>query len=130
VAVIVVDASVLIGFLDAKEPHHRRAVAALTAMGGESLVLPASGYAEILVGPARRGAEAATIVDEVLTALAVQVEPVTRDIARRAAVLRAGHGPLRLPDALVLATGDVLSATTVLTADRAWPRISRRALVI
>jgi predicted nucleic acid-binding protein len=49
VAVIVVDASVVIGFLDAQDPHHRRAVAALTAMGGESLVLPASAYAEILI---------------------------------------------------------------------------------
>ena len=127
---IVVDASVMIGFLDAKDPHHRRAVATLTAMGGESLVLPASAYAEILVGPARRGVEAVATVDEVLTALAVHVEPVTRDVARRAAVLRAAHRPLRLPDALVLATGDVLSATTVLTADRRWSRISRRALVI
>lgn len=127
---IVVDASVLIGVLDANDPHHRRAVAALTAMAGESLVLPASAYAEILVGPSRRGAAAVAIVDEALTALAVQVEPVTRDVARRAAILRAAHRPLRLPDALVLATGDVLSATTVLTADRGWPRISRRARVI
>jgi predicted nucleic acid-binding protein len=61
VAVIVVDASVMIGLLDAKDPHHRRAVATLTAMGGESLVVPASAYAEILVGPARRGVEAGSV---------------------------------------------------------------------
>jgi hypothetical protein len=98
-------------------------------MAGESLVLPASAYAEILVGPAGRGA--AAIVDGALTALAVQVEPVTRDVARRAVdILQAGHRMLRLPDALILATGDVLSATTVLTADRGWSRISRRARVI
>jgi len=130
VALIVVDASVLIGFLDGRDPHHHRAVAALSAMGSESLILPASGYAEILVGPARRGPAALAVVDEALTALAIQVEPVTRDIARRAAMLRAGHRALRLPDALVLATADVLSATSVLTADSAWPRISRRAVVI
>ncbi len=96
--------------LDGEDRHHRRAVAALTASRGESLVLPASAYAEILVGPARRGVEAVAVVDEVLAALAIHVEPVTREAAGRAAVLRAGHGPLRLPDALVLATGDVLAA--------------------
>jgi len=72
--VIVLDASVVIGFLDAKDPHHQRAVAALTALRGESLVVPASVYAEILVGPARRGMEAVAVVDEVLAALAIQVE--------------------------------------------------------
>jgi hypothetical protein len=38
-----------------------------------------------------------------------------------------GRGPLALPDALVLATGDVLDATVV-TADRTWPRLSRRLI--
>ncbi|MGH7334276.1 MAG: type II toxin-antitoxin system VapC family toxin [Candidatus Rokuibacteriota bacterium] len=129
-AVIVVDASVMIGFFDGADRHHRRAVASLTASRDASLVLPASAYAEILVGPARRGVEAVAVVDEALAALAIHVEPVTREIAHRAAVLRAGHAPLRLPDALVLATADVLAAAAVLTADRAWPRISRRARVI
>lgn len=129
-AVVVVDASVMIGFLDGSDRHHRGAVAALTASRDASLVLPASAYAEILVGPARRGVEALAVVDDALAALAIHVEPVTHAIARRAAVLRARHAPLRLPDALVLATADILAAATVLTADRAWPRISRRARVI
>lgn len=129
-ALVIVDASVLIGFLDSTDRHHRRAVAALTASRNASLFVPASAYAEILVGPARRGEETMASVDEAMAALAIHVEPVTREIARRAAALRAGHASLRLPDALVLATADVLAAAAVLTADRAWPRISPRARVI
>jgi hypothetical protein len=58
------------------------------------------------------------------------VESLTAEIADRAALLRARHASLRLPDALVLATGDALAADAVLTAGSAWPRVSRRARVI
>ena len=126
----VVDASVIIAFLDGTDSHHRRAVAALTTASSQRLVLPASAYAEILVGAFRRGASAVSVVDEVVTELAIHVEPITAGIARRAAALRAAHRGLRLPDALVLATGDVLAATSVLTADRLWPRVSRRARLV
>src|SRR5579883_1007836 len=54
-AVIVLDASVVIAFLDSSDAHHASAVAALAAHQSEQLVLPASTYAEILVGPYRRG---------------------------------------------------------------------------
>jgi PIN domain nuclease of toxin-antitoxin system len=130
VALTVLDASVLVGFLDARDPHHRAAIDALGARRTESLVLPASGYAEVLVGPARRGAAPMAAVDETITELGIRIEPLTRDIASHAARLRATHRSLSLPDAFVLATGDVLDAAAVLTADRAWPRLSRRARVI
>ena len=127
---IVVDASVIIAFLDGTDSHHRRAVAALTTASSERLIVPASAYAEILVGVFRRGASAISVVDEILTELAMHVEPITAEIARRAAALRAAHRGLRLPDALGLATGDVLAAVSVLTADRLWPRVSRRARLV
>jgi predicted nucleic acid-binding protein len=130
VALIVVDASVMIGFLDAEDAHHEAAVDALEAAASDDLVLPATAYAEVLVAPARRGARAVDRVEEALSALALRVEPATRAIARAAAVLRARHRALRLPDALVLATGEVLGAAKVLTADHDWPGISRRAQVI
>lgn len=129
-ALIVVDASIVIGFLDADDAHHRTATAALEAAASDDLVLPATAYAEVLVAPARRGAAAVGRVDEALAALALRVEPVTPAIARTAATLRARHRALRLPDALVLATADVLGAANVLTADRAWPRISRKVRVV
>ena len=129
-ALIVVDASVLIAFLDADDAHHRRAVAAFTKRAGDAFVLPASAYAEVLIGPLRRAPAAGRIVDEAIDDLGIQIEPLTREISRRAARLRATHSSLRLPDALVLATGDILDAAAVLTADRAWPRISRRARLL
>ena len=127
---IVLDASVAIGFLDSADAHHAAAVAALTEHESAPLVLPASAYAEVLVGPWRRGARAVDAVDEFLTDLAVRVEPLNREIARHAARLRAAHARLTLADALVLATADVLDARAVLTADRSWPRLTRRARLI
>jgi predicted nucleic acid-binding protein len=47
-----------------------------------------------------------------------------------AAALRARHRSLRLPDALVLATAEVLGAAKVLTADRARTKISRKVRLI
>ncbi len=56
--------------------------------------------------------------------LTAEVEPVTRQIAARAAQLRAEHGDrLRLPEGLVLATGLQLRADRVLTTDSGWPDV-------
>jgi predicted nucleic acid-binding protein len=126
-ALIVLDASVVIAFLDAGDEHHGAAIAALEGTERDDRVLPASAYAEVLVSPMRRGGEAASKVDEALSAIAIRIEPTTSEIARAAARLRARYKSLRLPDALVLATGQVLNATRVLTADRGWPKLDPRA---
>jgi predicted nucleic acid-binding protein len=130
VAVVVLDASVLIAFLDASDRHHPAAVAAFEKVRSEQLVLPASAYAEVLVGPAGRGREALSVVRAFIADLALHVEPTSIKIAERAAQLRASHKSLRLPDALVIATADVLEATSLLTADRSWTRVTRRARLI
>ena len=129
-ALIVLDASVVIGFLDAADEHHEAAVAALAASASDDLVLPATAYAEILVAPARKGRASVDRVEEALSALTVRLEPVTPAIARSAATLHARHRSLRLPDALVLATADALGAEQVLTADRAWARMNRKVRLI
>ena len=130
-AIVVLDASAAIAFLDAADPHHSGAVAALTRLqGGSDMVLPASAYAEMLVGPARRGRAAVDAAREFVIDLALRVEPISADIAERAAGLRAAHRALKLPDALVIATADALEATLLLTADRTWTRVSRRARMI
>ncbi len=129
-ALIVLDASVVIAFLDSSDALHGDAVGALTANRSEDLVLPASAYAEILVAPLRRGMEAVARARQVMADLAIRIEPLTTEVADRAALLRARHASLRLPDAFVLATGETLEADVVLTADRAWPRVSRRARMI
>lgn len=123
-ALTVLDAGVVIGVLDASDPHHVAARSALAAaLGrGDALALPASAYAEAQVGPARQGQEPMRRLDAFLADLSAEVEPITRQVARRAARLRAEHGArLRLPDALVLATAIHLHADRVLTTDARWP---------
>ena len=55
------DAGVLIGFLDSDDAHHEPARQILTDAlhEGHQLAMAASAFAEVLVGPARRG-QAAT----------------------------------------------------------------------
>jgi PIN domain nuclease of toxin-antitoxin system len=130
VALVVLDASVIIAFLDSNDAHHGAAVAAVAAARDDDIVLPASAYAEVLVGPYGRGSSAVRKVEEFITDLGMRIEPLTREMASRAARLRAKGPRIGLPDALVLATGDVLGAGRVLTADRAWPAISKRARAI
>jgi len=129
VAVVVLDASVVIAFLDANDSHHTRAVSALSAAMTSDVVLPASAYAEVLVEPWRRGADAVAHVRKFVADFGIRIEPLTAEVAERAARLRSRHRGLRLPDALVLAATDILDAD-VLTCDRTWTRVSRRAEVI
>jgi predicted nucleic acid-binding protein len=120
--VTVLDAGVVIAGLDADDVHHAAAGAALAAAQdrGEAFVLPASAYAEILVRPAARGSEMVARVDTALDAMAISIADADREIARRAAGLRARHSKLRLPDALVIATAIELEADHLLTTDRRW----------
>lgn len=119
-ALTVLDAGVVIGVFDGRDAHHAAAVNAVRDARArrDDLVLPASAYAEILVQPMREGSEAVRSVDAGLDALRIRVEPATREIAARAASLRARHGrKLRLPDALVIATAEVVRARRLLTSD-------------
>ena len=132
-ALTVLDAGVVIAVLDATDAHHSAARAALREAldRGDDLVLPASAYAECLVGPLRRGPEAAETVDAFIDALPARVEPVTRSFARAAAALRARHGrAVRLPDSLVLATAIELQAHRLLTTDPGWPPLDVPVQVI
>jgi toxin FitB len=123
VALIVLDASVVIAHLTSGDVLHRSATAYLDEHAGDDLRLPASAYAEVLVGPAR----AAQIgpVRESLAEIGVVVETLTPEIAERAAAVRSEHRRMRLPDALVLATGAVRDADEIVTAERRWHRFDR-----
>lgn len=97
---IVLDASVLIGHLDARDPHHERAGALLAASDAEALGASTITLAETLVAPARAGQ-----LDEASAALERLgvVELVLGDEAPvRLAKLRA-ETALKLPDCCVLA---------------------------
>jgi predicted nucleic acid-binding protein len=130
VALVVLDASVVIAFLDPDDALHDAAVEALTEHQHDELLIPLSVYAEILVAPYRRGAEAVAEVEAFLVDFAIRIESMTPTIARAAAQLRSESRSIRLPDALVLSTADELDADSVLTGDESWTRISARVTLI
>ena len=128
-ALTVVDAGVLIGFMEATDTHHPQARAALAAARDQqnAVAIPASAFAECLVIPVRRGEEDVAAIRALLASFPIAIAPVDAAIAAAAARLRARHGQrLRLPDALVVATAEVLGADVLLTTDQGWP--SQRAL--
>jgi predicted nucleic acid-binding protein len=100
---LILDASVLIGLLDAADAHHERAVDDVGSadVAGRPLVAPASAYSEVLVAFARAGRLADA--REAIAAMGISVAPLTVPMAEQAAELCADHKQLRLPDAMVLA---------------------------
>ncbi|MCC5953331.1 MAG: hypothetical protein JJU45_14650, partial [Acidimicrobiia bacterium] len=74
-ALIHLDAGVVIGFLDAEDAHHTVARAAVgeAIEGGDRLAMAASVFAECLVGPARRGDEAVDLADELRVRLPIGI---------------------------------------------------------
>ena len=107
---LILDASVLIGLLDRGDAHHQAAVDDVEAADkrGDELLAPASAYSEALVAFARAGR--ASQAREAITAMGITVTPMTRELGELAAELRARHRRLRLPDAIVIATAQQLSA--------------------
>jgi len=126
----VLDAGVLIGFLDENDGQHRTAYQALddALARNDQVVLPASAYAEVLVGPSRVGVDAVETVRRLAVRLPLVIAPLDEEVAVAAADLRAHHRSLKLPDALVIATAVVLDADLLVTTDRRWP--SRSSLGI
>lgn len=122
-ALIVLDASVVIAATDANDDLHSACVDALRQLADDEFRLPASAYAECLVGPAR--SEKLERARRSIERLGAEVVPIDERIAVRSAEIRAEARSLRLPDALVLACGDILDAEVVLTADRRWAPFPR-----
>jgi predicted nucleic acid-binding protein len=124
-----IDAGVLIGFLDGNDAHHLAARDALAAARGraDQVAMPASAFAEALVSPSRSGDTAVRAVREFADRLPLVISAPDVEIAVVAAGLRAKHGQrLRLPDALVVATAIHSEADVLVTTDRSWP--TKRAL--
>lgn len=115
------DTSIVIAALnrhDAMHPAASRAVRAERAR--RALAISAITYAEILVGPLRAGPDAAAIVERF--AAQTRILDVSPSITRLAAELRATRG-LRLPDAVIVATGLRHEADYILTGDSRWKGI-------
>lgn len=128
-ALIALDASVLIALLDPGDAHHLAARASLDVYAEDDLRIPAHTLAEALVHPVRAGKDREA--RGLIAALEIAIDPVDEAIAVAAAKLRAKHGnALRMPDALVIAYADVRKATCLLTADARWTSWSRRVELV
>lgn len=128
---VVLDASVVIALLDPRDVHHESAARAVRELADRNtdFLVPTSCLAEVLVGFARNDAELDRIESLIRDAFGEPV-PLDAAVAREAARLRARHRALRLPHAIVLATGSTHEADVILTADERWKRIDHRVRVL
>lgn len=127
-ALILLDASVLIALLDPTDRLNGKAEQALTELVADELAIPASALAETLVQPARSGK--LELAQAAIGLLGLRVTPIDEAVAVEAARLRGRHRALKLPDALVLASGEVLAAAAILTGDQSWQSVSERVRLI
>lgn len=100
---IVLDASVLIGYLDGADSHHKAAEELLADAVDDDLGANSLTLAEVLVVPARSGR-----LDTVVSAISdvgVRELPFPTDTAVRLAELRASTG-LKMPDCCVLLSAE------------------------
>ena len=131
----ILDAGVLIGFLDETDPFHGAALEIIAGRGEtDELALPLVAYTEVAVGIVRAGAPA-PFFDTVLRRLVIEVMPATRGVGALAAQMRAladigGSRKWRLPDALVVATAIFHSADEIVTTDRNWPGLGEQDLEV
>ena len=121
---VALDADVVIAFLDAGDEQHAHAVDLLRPRlaAGEEIFIGASVYAEVMVRPLARGTGGR--VDEFIDAIGATVLAIDRELARRAAGLRARHRSLRLSDALSLATA-LMAGADLVTFDQRLRRVAR-----
>jgi predicted nucleic acid-binding protein len=119
--VALLDTSIVIAALNRDDALHQAAGRALLAeQSRHALAVSALTYAEILVGPLRAGPAAVEVVERF--AAQTRILEVSASIARLAAELRATRN-LRLPDAVIVATGLRHAAAVTLTADARWQGI-------
>ena len=121
---VAVDTAPLVYFLGGHAPRDALVddLLARAAAGELEVVASVVTEAELLVGALRAGSREAALVGQLFDGPAVRVVPVSRQVARRAAELRAGHG-LRMVDAVVAATALEEGCTALVGNDRASRRL-------
>ena len=130
-ATILLDTSTIVAYLSGAERASAAAtdvIDGLVGSGRNPAVVSAITVSEALVRPLQAGSESAVrlVEDFLLRFPNLRVEPVTVEIARRAARIRAPTAA-PTPDALILATGIVTGAQVVVGNDRSWPGVVERA---
>lgn len=119
--VTILDAGVLISYLDTDDAHHQssiRAMDEITQAGGD-FATSAVTISEALVRPARNGEREMRNAYYGLTIGArVSILEVETSIALEIARARAEQPSLKTPDAAVVATARIAGAERILTTDR------------
>ncbi len=125
-----VDSGVLIALLDDTDIHHAASSSAIVSAlrQGHSLAIAATTLAEILVRPYSVGDQAVSRCLNAIDRLPIAVIDLDRAISMKAAELRATIPGMRLPDATIVATAVVSSASALLTTDAKLARISTSLL--
>ena len=121
---ILLDSTIIVGFLDADDALHEIAVTRLREIvGNHPLAASVISYAELMTGLSL-GHHSHERVDRFFDALVKDLLPVDREVAARAATLRGKRISLRMPDALILATADLHEdIDTIVCADDDWPKV-------
>ena len=124
---IVIDASVAIAALAGDDAHHEAASRAIAAATDDEIVMAATTRAEILIGPSRLGGKALEAARDFIGGCATV--PVTAQVADDAALLRARHRALSLPDAITLTVAAAIDADAVWTFDLRWRTVDSRVTI-
>ncbi len=113
---VVLDSSVVVGFLDRSDELHQAADEAIRdLLGSHRLFVSVITYAEVLTG-ARLGHDDEEHVAGFFADLVSSVLPVDVPIGDCAARLRAGTKSLAMPDALIAATAEMNREVEVLVS--------------
>ena len=101
------------------------------AARGEARVLASElAWMEALVLPIRQGRDQERAKVEHLLSTAARLSPVSRPVLLRGAELRAARVGLHTPDAVHLATAEILNCTMFLTNDRRLRGVANVPVVI
>ncbi len=121
---ILLDSTVIVGFLDADDTLHKVTVARFREIvGSHPLVASVISYAEVMTGVSL-GHHPKKHVDGFFDTFVKDLLPIEKPVATRAATLRGRRKSLPMPDALILATADVHpEIETILCADGDWPKV-------
>jgi predicted nucleic acid-binding protein len=124
VGLILLDSTIIVGFLDADDALHEIAVTRLREIvGSHPLAASVISYAELMTGVSL-GHHSHERVDRFFDALVKDLLPADRKVAARAATLRGKRISLRMPDALILATADLHEdIDTIVCADDDWRKV-------
>jgi predicted nucleic acid-binding protein len=130
-ASLLLDSSAILAYLDGTEKISVLAAVILDefiATGRNPAIMSAVSVTEALVRPFRaRSASAAGTVEAFLRSFPnLSIAPVTNQIAREAARIRAVTA-IRTPDALILATATVVGSEIVVANDDRWQGAIERA---